>query len=410
MIKKFNTFIDKYILNIFIIFLISHPILDALLGLFNNKVMLIIDYIIKGLFILLSLYYVFFISKKNRKYIILLILYSILYLVINYLRLESDFIYELKVLIKVIYFPISLLFVINLFNVKEFNKKYLAIVFTIYLILILVPNILHIGNNSYEITKQGSVGFFISANMIGNTLSIIFPIFLVTFIEKDKKILLTIMTLLYMYTLLTMGTKGPLICLFIMAIYYLVKLVIYLIKNKKYLILSTSFIILLVLIIIFIKLIPNTAFYKNLIIHLEFLNIKSFKDFLTFKNIDHFIFGSRFKMLSDTFNIYIKSGLLNILFGIGYTNNGIIKTCEMDYFVLLIHQGLLGFMIIYYMYFKKLKDIFKNFKFGNIKKTTIFISVILSILCAFFVGHTLDAPSVSIFVSTIIGINLKESR
>ena len=144
------------------------------------------------------------------------------------------------------------------------------------------------------------------------------------------------------------------------------------------------------------------------------MNVHSFKDLLSFEKIDHFIFGSRFKMLNDSFQVFINSSLLNKLFGIGYMNNNILKTCEMDYFVTLIHNGIIGFMIIYSVYFyfvfNLIKEYIKKFfnNFMNIKKTLIHISLFFTILCAFFVGHTLDVPSVSIYVAIIINLCIQQ--
>lgn len=404
MIKKFNNILEENILKLFTVFLVSIPVLDALLGLFKISV---IDYAIKLIFTGIFIYYLMIIDKKYRKYIFIIFIYSIIFTLINgYFKEGADLIYEIKVLLKVIYFPIILLFVLTIKD--KVDMKYSVIMFIIYVTLILVPNILHIGHNSYAITKEGSVGFYISANVIGNILSMLYPIFII-FLVKIKRIpALIIFTCLYLYTILTMGTKGPLICITILFLYYFIYAVIYLIKEKKYKVLIAGALFIGIIFLVAVKYIPTTAFYKNLLTHLEFLNIHSFKDFLTLKNIDHFIFGSRFTMLKDSLITYKNSSLLHILFGIGYTNNGALKTCEMDYFVLLIHNGIIGFMIIYSVYFalliKIIKNYFKDFKtnFMDIYKSSLFIAVLITILCAFFVGHTLDEPSASILVSIIL--------
>ncbi len=414
MIENLNNNIKSSISKIFNIFIVMLPILDALLGIIkDNRILMYCEYLVKLLFLGIIIYYMFFIDKKSRKYLIALFIYSALYFLVNViLKPNTNIIYELQVLIKFIYFPVILVFTLNNINI---DKKYFALIFIEYLLLIFIPNILHIGNDSYAITKEGSIGFFLSANMTGNILSIIFPIFIIYSINEKRKKSLIVFTLIYIYTLLTMGTKGPLLCIVILIIYYLIYIIVRLFQNKKYKTLLICLVSIMLVICIIIKNIPKTVFYKNLVVHLEFLNIHSIKELFTLKNIDHFIFGSRFAMLKESFELYNNSPIINKLFGIGYiSNNQILKTCEMDYFVLLIHQGILGFIIIYGIYFKQIYEILKNYfrnfsnNFMDIKKGTLFLTLLISILCAFFIGHTLDVPSVSIFVSLIITMCIKE--
>ena len=134
-------------------------------------------------------------------------------------------------------------------------------------------------------------------------------------------------------------------------------------------------------------------------------------------NIDHFVFGSRLSFFKKTFNIYLGSNIIQKLFGIGYFLNGkIIKLVEMDYLDIFLHQGIIGFIIILFTYFKTIfyifKSYFKKFKsnFLNIKKSSMIISIIISILCAFLTGHVLATPAVSIFISVILVVYYNEFK
>ena len=53
--------------------------------------------------------------------------------------------------------------------------------------------------------------------------------------------------------------------------------------------------------------------------------------------------------------------------------------------------------ILHNSYFKKFKS-----NFLNIKKSSMIISIIISILCAFLTGHVLATPAVSIFVAILL--------
>ena len=199
--------------------------------------------------------------------------------------------------------------------------------------------------------------------------------------------------------------------------YYILYALINLIKNKSYkklIILCTAFVL---FVLASIKLITMTPFYDNLVIHLNYLKIKNVSDLFTMHNIDHFVFGSRLSFFKKTFNIYLGSNIIQKLFGIGYFLNGkIIKLVEMDYLDIFLHQGIIGFIIILFTYFKTIfyifKSYFKKFKsnFLNIKKSSMIISIIISILCAFLTGHVLATPAVSIFISVILVVYYNEFK
>lgn len=173
-------------------------------------------------------------------------------------------------------------------------------------------------------------------------------------------------------------------------------------------------IIFLVGLIIVIKILPETSFYKNLIIHAKNMGVENLSDMLNVKKLDDYIFSGRLSFLKDSLNIYINQPFIQKLFGMGYIVSGKqIKTSEMDYFVMLLHQGILGFVILYYKYFSKIVFVFKEYlkkfktNFNNLENSGALIALIISILNALLVGHVLDVPSVSIFVSIIIVISCK---
>lgn len=413
MIKKINEFIKKRGMLIFTIYLYLQPLLDAITGIMQNQNMHFkTSLILKILFLIYALYYVVFVAKKSLKYVSLLCLYSFAFLIINlFLKTDGNILLEFEILIKNLYLPVMLLFVLNLFKENKFNVKHLCYILLIYMLLIFIPDVLKVGFNSYAYAKEGSVGLFYSANAVGSVLSFIMPI-LVAYLVKNKKIMLLVLfSLTYAYIIFTMGTKAPILCMLIVILYFVILYVIKLFKDRKYLKLIIMFMIILLMFILFIKVLPKTAFYKNLIIHLEFLNISKITDLLTFKNFDHFIFSGRLSFLKESFSLFKDSSFVQKLFGIGYfINKEQLKTSEMDFFVTLIHQGIFGFIIIYYVYFKCMFVIFKNYltnfkkNFINLKRSSFILSLIISILSAFLAGHVLETPSVSIFVVTIMGI------
>ncbi len=419
MIKNINEKIQNHALLVFTIFLFLQPVLDIVTGItiYYFKSEFTLSSIIRILFLLFAIYYILFICKdKSKKMLFVLFIYSVFFILGNLIFKENNnLIFEIKNLFNNIYLPISLLFVLNILKNNNFNKKNIFIILILYLIFTFIPNILNIGFNSYAYSKTGSVGFFYSANAIGSIISIICPLLICDLVLNKKIMKLFIFIIIYFYVLLTIGTKAPLLCSGIIILYYLIIYIIKLIKNKKYINLCIMAFIILILTILLINILPYTPFYKNLLIHLNFLKIKKLSDLLTFKNIDHFIFSSRLSFFKNTFNIFLNSSIYQKLFGIGYVLNGkILKLSEMDYLDTFIHQGIIGFIVIYIVYFKCLFCIFRsylnNFKinFLNIKNTSIIISIIISILCALLTGHVLATPQVSIFVCLLLSIYYKE--
>ena len=406
-------------MSIFIVFLFMQPILDALIGIFNNyNIASSITSALKILFMFFCLYYICFIKKNNLKYIFILFLYCIIFLITNILFKGSSSVFiELKILMKNIFLPVSLIFILNLSKENKFDIKNLYRILLIYIVLIFVPNILNLGINSYSYAKLGNVGFFYSANAIGSIISMLTPLLISYLFINKTKVKLLIFLGVYLYILATIGTKAPILCFSIVILYYFILYIINSIKEKKYYKILITLMGLIVTFFIAIKFIPMTPFYKNLIIHLEFLEIKSFWDLFTFNNFDHFIFSARLTCFKEALNIYMDSSIIQKLFGIGYVIEGnLFKTSEMDYLVTFIHQGIIGFVVLYWLYFKILfkvfKGYFKNFKtqFKDINQTSIIIGIVISMLCAFLAGHVLETPSVCIFVLILIVIYYKELR
>lgn len=419
MIKKMHTFLEKKTLILFYLFLFMQPILDLFISLFNHyNISSSMVLVVRTLFLGYFLYYLLFIKKCNIKYLIILFIYTAIFILINLLSGGiSEISYEIKSLIKVLYFPITLLFVIELFKDNDIKKKYLYIILLIYLLLIFVPDILNIGFESYLYDKVGSIGLFYSANAVGNIISMLAPLFIFYLLKNKKIISLILFLVLYFYVLLMMGTKAPILTAMIIVLYLIILLIVKLIKEKKYNYIFMFGIIFIISLIIMIKILPETPFYKNLIIHAKNMGVESLSDLINFKKLDDYIFSGRLSFLKDSLNIFINQPFIQKLFGMGYIVGGkVIKTSEMDYFVMLLHQGILGFIILYYKYFSKIVFIFKEYikkfktNFTNLEKSGFLISLIISILNALLVGHVLDVPSVSIFVSIIIVTSYKELK
>ena len=289
----------------------------------------------------------------------------------------------------------------------------LSNLFVIYLLFILIPNVLNLGFGSYEITKKGSIGWFYTANEVGAIISILMPFYLNEIINKKNKPIIFLSIIIIFYTLTTMGTKGPLLSFGIILIYYFIKYYKKIIKEKKYKtlgIMTTSFII---VILALMMIIPKTTFYKNIIIHLDFLKVEKISDFKNPKIIDHFIFSQRLTFLNNTVKIYNKSPISSKLLGVGYIDNYgtdqvSMKMIEMDYFDILFRQGIIGIVIIFGGIVMTINKKKRTKKINDVYLLSLFLSIILALLT----GHVITSPSVSIYVALIIDLiyngNIKE--
>ena len=396
-----NKWLDKNIMKIITLFLILGPFFDLTTSLLINVFKINFNFIIifKLLFLTLIVYYSIFISKnKYKKYSLIYYVFLFIYLLISiiYAYLNKDFIYEVSNLFRYFFLPIALvgIYVLYLDN-KKIDSKVLSIVFLEYLLLIFIPILTKTGFNSYAYSKVGSIGWFNSTNEIGGIFTILLPFFLKELINKKNLFLTIIFSIIIIFVSFSMGSKVPVITTLLT---YLLFIMIYLKNNKDKI---KFFVLPFILLLSFgMYLIPKTNFYKNIKIHLDFLEIKNVNDLLTIKNIDHFIFSSRLKFLNETKTNFNNSNLYSHIMGIGYienygTDDINIKTIEMDYFDIFYRNGYIGFILYF------IPIIYILYKIKMNKKLEIY-SLILAIILDLFQGHILVSPSVSICVIIIM--------
>ena len=401
-------------------FLLSSPFLDILtaFALHVFKTDLTIGIVIRVLFLIFSVIYLFFFYQggKNKLYkgfSLSLIIYILFFMGIVLVNKGSDVLfYELKNIFKTFYFPFLLISFSAMFEEKMniVPKKYFSYMMFVYLLGIFIPSLLGIGFDTYEVTKKGSLGFFNSANEVGGIISILMPFFFLN-LYKDNNIIKSMFGLgILLYVLLSMGTKTPLLAFLIILTCYLLIFLYKMIKKKEYkkvLGVSTIFI---TMIFCLSLLIPKTTFYKNIKIHLDYLKVDKVTDiFKSEKLVDHFIFSSRLKFMKNSVNYYKKAPLIEKLGGIGYiegygTDKVSIKMVEMDYIDIFLRQGIIGFAIymVIYLYFLRLaiERYLESKSFT--KKVTYLLACFLTIILSFFTGHIIMAPAVSILVVLIL--------
>ena len=319
---------------------------------------------------------------------------------------------ELQKTLKTFYFPLLLISIYPIKAEIKWSTKHLITTLMIYLILIFIPEILNIGFDSYEITKEGSVGFFYSANEISAIVSILTPLFILYLFDGKINITKVFIFIIYITVILNLGTKTPFLALIITSALFMFW---FLMKKKILKSLIKTYILALTLIAVVTLgayIIPKTTFYKNINIHLDFLEVKDINDiFEDPQLIDHFIFSQRLSFLDNKAKIYEKVNIPQKMFGIGYyENNKESKMIEMDYFDIYYSHGIIGFVLFFSIYTYILIDIVKkSYLIIKDKKTySIFICIIFILVLSLFTGHIIIAPAVS-YISVYIIMYLEKA-
>ncbi len=393
--KKLNNTIKTNITAIIGVFLIISPFLDLFtsIGIKYNIDQLTIGIIIRGLFMLLMIYYSIFLKDNKKQTIIFLSVifaYIALFLTKTILT-NGNITYETTVIFKTFYFIILSITFINL--KKPIDTKYYIACFTTYLLLVFIPNILNIGFNSYEIAKVGQVGWFNSANEISTILSILTPILIAYLMTKKNKILSVLYLIIILITFFSIGTKVPILSLAIICGFYFLYSLYKLIRKKDTKKITFILTGLLIIIISTVILLPKTSFYKNIKIHLEYLEVGNIVEIFTDTElIDHFLLGSRLKLLSQNIKTYKESSTVEILLGIGAEH----RQSEMDFFDIFINYGIIGFALIATILI--ILIIRQKPKYTANTK----LSLLLAITIAFLSGHVLVSPAVSIFIPLLL--------
>ena len=406
-----NEKIKKNYNVIIAICLILQPILDIITGICVNtlKVDITFGVIIRMIMLAFICYSTVFVFKKKKAlYSYLLIgLYFILYLIGIMVYKDSSILVEVKNLLRTFYFPILLISLFFTNDEIRISNMTLFTVLFLYLIFLFVPVLLGIGYKSYMVTKVGTLGLFNSANEISGVISILTPIMFIVFYRSKKIIPITILSIMYLAVILMIGTKTPLISLIITLFVTLICIWIHWIKTKKYMNIVYSIGICLVGVFSIILVLPKTNFYKNIRTHLDYLGLEHVTDI--FKDpflIDHFIFSSRIEFLDTKSSIYLDSPIYQKLFGIGYINNNKeTKLIEMDYFDIYYSHGTVGFFVYFVVVLSVLYMMLEKKKIKSYEDVMTVTALFLVIFLAFFTGHIITAPSVSILV-VIINLSL----
>ena len=410
-------------------FLISLPILDLLSSITNRITdsFFSVGMIIKGLAIIISVFYIIFrSSSKHRKitlwYFGFILLYILLYFSFKTDLLNSNiFLNECNYLLRFIYFPTMLFTFINIFDEKGFPKdklnKIIFVSLIIYIIFITIPTIFNINFSSYSnLNYAGSVGWYYAANEVSTILLLLFPFIYVLY--NNKKIVMIILFLISLYTIGLIGTK---VTLFGILIITFLILVLSIIKEKK--INSKNIIIPFLMFLVSILFMVNNYAATNMKNSLsesemnEIANInkelssdeekyKNDKFYIKFKEIGSKLLSSRDVYALNTYRIYKESYKDDYsLFGMGFSNTTRInnirseKLIEIDILDVFFHLGIVGILLLACPFIYALYIVLKEKKNLTVESIFLILMILLTLGISSTAGHVFLAPAVSIYIA-----------
>lgn len=225
--EKTNDTIFKFIL----IFILVQPLLDLATSLSVRFINfpITLGIIVRALFLIsVVLYYIFVFKSKNKKiisiYLLVVMLYLLAFFVVMIMTKPTGLMFtEVKSVFKIFYFPILLacLFDIFISNKKLIHNKYLILVAFVYLALILVPYLTGTAFPSYRASKPGYSGWFYAANETGTIIGTLFALVLFPLLAEIKKsnmvkgLVAFAIIMLAIFLSFSIGTKVPMLCVFI---------------------------------------------------------------------------------------------------------------------------------------------------------------------------------------------------
>lgn len=378
---------NKKLNLLIIIFLILNPILDvaSFLG-------LSFSIIIRSLFLIYMIVYLF-LSKKELKLLIFLLVFGIISFIYQYLYLNFGFMEIASSVSKFLYLPVSILFFKNyLFNIKK--EKIETIILISYLSIYLLSYIFNIGQDAYLPTdgKSGFKGLFSSINEFSAIIVCLLPI-VTTYLKKNKKILLLIYIIISsLIASLLIGTKilmGGIIFTLLYLLWQERKYFYRFSKKIKILVVICFTVFLVIGGFLFTK----TRTYQNMLVQKDFFKVDNI---FSLEFVNRVIYNDRLTFLNDNFNYYKNQDISKVLLGIGI-NDYSIKMVEIDIFDIIFRYGIVS-MIVF------ISSIILSINFKNITSNDK-ISLLLLIIISLTSGHVLIYPAACIYFALAFSKN-----
>lgn len=417
------------------------PFLDMITALLTRNTSLSITpgIIIKSIFLLIMVLYIFKTKSKYKKASLSLLFLIFIYM-IGYFLVKPDIlnwtyiIKEMTFIFKLIYFPISFMGLLCIYDDNNYSKESIVNIIKktliIYIFLLLIPLIFNVAYTTYPKSLKGYIGLFYAGNEVANTLVLLFPAAYLYLNNKKYDFLIIFPIVL---TILLIGTKVATFgCLTITFITLLFSLI----KNKFTITKSTIKCALIFVFTLILSLnsfaVYNYKYMKNhyykdeqkeiIIDEDNKAEVEEIKNkLMLFYNRNQLskivkpLISGRDMLLANTLSVYNDiNDDSNIWFGIGFSNTekvnntNIARLIEIDICDLYFHFGILGLLISLYPILFIGYLIITNFKKLNINSIYLIILLMLLAGISTLSGHVLFAPAVSIYLALYLLLFMTE--
>lgn len=420
-----------YNIKVLEIFILLQPIIDIITSVMINEFNLDISLgmIVRFAFLFYALVYI--VKNKDKKIMIYLAIW-LLYLGINLIGnfiIKDNFniITQAILLIKMIYFPLILLFFVLYFkNNKELDNKVFINVSLLVGLSLVVSYLTKTAYCSYENYEncytKGVVAWFNSANEYGLILIALLGFTINGFLKKAS-LKNEIALYLIIIFLCMLGTKASYVGVVgvtsLYVIYYLISCYF---DKKKFAYFRKVFVLIITIFVVAIctsKLPISTNLSSNYDRAVENAKIEGKSDDELEKDVqENLLFNGREDFININLNMYKNSPLFSKLFGLTTQGNyyeGLeySRIIERDFHDLIIFYGVIGFIVEMllpvYLLIQVFKRIFKDFKVLLKDENMIYTIVITMILFASFIaGHCLFQPAVSIYLAYLVALFCKK--
>ncbi len=423
--------------NLFYLLLICLPFIDLITALQTRFIdfSITLGILVKGILLLIIVYYLFFKCKTKYKkisciYIILYVLFGIIYLLT---KLDGNSLgglfSECINLFKFGFYPILVIGLLNLVLEKYIDLKKISCIlsfsFAVYAFFILLPYITGTGFKSYELLDitNGTTGWFFAANEIGCILVLLFT-FVYRLVDQKKYVLFLIIACVGEYMAFMIGTKvaslGMLIVGFIMLIYYMV----YKGEDK----LKKVLLVLLVFIVGIASFQIGPTENNVGDTYSRYENNKD-KDDLSDIDIDYSnrlvnfavsLLSGREVFAIRVSRVYVAAPITDKLFGIGFNYRPSLETkhaarlVEMDSLDIVFRFGIIGTILLFlplmYILINILINFIKKKYHPSMRFFRYFLIWGMIVSIGFIAGHVLGAPAVSFYLAIVTVMMCKAAK
>lgn len=454
-----------YIFNTLLFFVVLQPFLDILSNLYVEGILKIgISTYFKPVFIGLMTLYLFIKYNKNKKWWLLYIMLFLGYIVGHYFILKNLFIdssilnHEIRFMINIMYmvllfFDFHMLYKLS-YDKKEYLikiKKTVGITFLIYSMLLIIAILTNTSGLTYEYADKSKLGFkgwYDSGQILGHTISIMFPILLYTLLKPRYKWyyrLLFILPIIIVVSLI--GTKVPYFIVLIILVLYLLISLYNKIFNKFYKLNIFNLLFVLICLISMIFTYKYTPVYHNIKVNNESASnsissykieditatetlkyydnlieknnenkeLKEYRNWVLnssdnllvlYKNEELHPSDTRNKQLAYSLKLFDEASLKYKLFGIGYLNQFDTLSPERDFFMAFLSFGILGFLFFLFVPFmefiKATIYMIKNIKTNDLETYLLYASFGIFFCISIYAGYTYIYTNFSIFLVLLV--------